>query len=163
MTKLKHLFLLVCIAGCLTACEKDFPVDNHDPIAQFTADTNAIRAFVTKNNIVTKKDNEFGVFYQIIEPGTGNVEYKSTTQVTANYTGRLLDGTQFETNNGAKFAMGGLIGGWQIGIPLIQKGGKIRLIIPSFYAYGNVKNGPVPANSVLDFTIEITDLQQATN
>lgn len=159
MTKISHLLLFICMAGCLVACTKDFPEDNHDPIAQFTTDTNAIRAFVTKNNIVTKKDEQFGIFYQIIEPGTGKIEYVATTQVTANYTGRLLDGTQFETKTGAVFTMGGLIAGWQIGIPLIQKGGKIRLIIPSYYAYGNVKNGPVPANSVLDFTIEITDLK----
>ncbi|WP_449435149.1 FKBP-type peptidyl-prolyl cis-trans isomerase [Pedobacter steynii] len=159
MTKIKYLLLFICMAGCLAACKKDLVEDTHDPVAQFTTDTNAIRAFVTKNNLVTKKDEEFGLFYQIITPGTGNIEYKASTLVTCNYTGRLLDGTQFETNNGAKFTMGGIIAGWQIGLPLIQKGGKIRLIIPSYYAYGNVKNGPVPANSVLDFTIEITDLQ----
>ncbi len=53
MTKIKYLLLFIWMAGCLAACNKDPIEDNHDPVAQFKADTNAIRAFVTKNNLVT--------------------------------------------------------------------------------------------------------------
>nr|WP_068892450.1 FKBP-type peptidyl-prolyl cis-trans isomerase [Pedobacter panaciterrae] len=159
MTKIKHLLLFLCMAGCLAACKKDLADDNYDPTVQFKADTTSIRAFVKKNNIVTQKEESSGLFYQIIEPGTGDVKYTTSTQVTANYTGRLLDGTEFETAKDVKFTLNTVIVGWQLGIPLIQKGGKIRLIIPSFYGFGNVRNGPVPANSILDFTIELTDVQ----
>jgi FKBP-type peptidyl-prolyl cis-trans isomerase FkpA len=52
-----------------------------------------------------------------------------------------------------------LIIGWQIGIPYIQKGGKIRLLIPSYYGYGNRAAGSIPANSILDFTITLSNVQ----
>ncbi|HEY0177263.1 MAG TPA: FKBP-type peptidyl-prolyl cis-trans isomerase, partial [Pedobacter sp.] len=51
------------------------------------------------------------------------------------------------------FALGEVIRGWQIGIPFIQKGGQIRLLVPSLLAYQNQQNGIIPANSVLDFTV----------
>ena len=43
-------------------------------------------------------------------------------------------------------------------IPLIQKGGKIRLLIPSGYAYGSQAQTQIPGNSILDFTIELIDV-----
>ncbi|MNL47460.1 FKBP-type peptidyl-prolyl cis-trans isomerase FkpA precursor [compost metagenome] len=77
------------------------------------------------------------------------------------YAGRVLGETKtFDsaTGNTRPFTLGGLIAGWQIGIPYIQKGGKIRLFIPSQYAYGNSAMPGIPANSVLDFNIELTEV-----
>lgn len=160
MTKLKYLLLLVCVAGCLTACKKDYPMDDRDPNAQLREDTVAIRAFIKKNNIAAKKDEETGIFYQIIEKGTGNVEYLNTTLITANYTGKLLNGTEFDNaTNYGPFTLTNSIYGWQFCIKLVQKGGKIRMLIPSIYGFGNLQNGPVPANSILDFNMEILDLK----
>jgi len=51
-----------------------------------------------------------------------------------------------------------LIAGWQIGLPLIHKGGEIKLIVPSSLAYG-CGNGPLPANSILYFDIHLVDVQ----
>ncbi|RYZ24508.1 MAG: peptidylprolyl isomerase [Chitinophagaceae bacterium] len=165
MVKIKHFLLLVCIAGCLAACKKATYDDVYDPLPQFKADTTAIRAFVKANNIPVLKNEQYGIFYQILAPGSGNVTYNAYTSVIVDYEGRLLTGTVFDTTNGTPknfVALGGLIPGWQIGIPLIQKGGKIRLFIPSFYAYGNVElvtpSGlTIPKNSPLDFTITLTD------
>nr|WP_294873302.1 FKBP-type peptidyl-prolyl cis-trans isomerase [uncultured Pedobacter sp.] len=159
MTKINHLLLFICMAGCLVACKKDFPEDDRDPYAQLAIDTVAIRAFIIKNNINAQKDSETGIFYQIIERGTGNITYQDTTNITANYTGRLLDGTEFDTKTGAKFKLSEAIYGWQVGIKQVQKGGKVRILIPSIYGFGNIQNGPIPANSILDFTMEITDLK----
>ncbi|WP_233509677.1 FKBP-type peptidyl-prolyl cis-trans isomerase [Pedobacter chinensis] len=159
MVKFRYMILLVCIAGCFAACSKK-SVDVYDPEPQFRADTTAIRAFIKANNIPALKD-QYGIFYQIIEPGNGNVVYNSATQISADYEGRLLDGTIFDSSKGTPitFALGRVIGGWQLGIPKIQKGGKIRLIIPSFYGYGNVAQGNIlPANSILDFNITLTDV-----
>ncbi|MES2429493.1 MAG: FKBP-type peptidyl-prolyl cis-trans isomerase [Bacteroidota bacterium] len=155
--KIKYFILSICIAVCFTACKKNEPFNE---LAQFTTDTTAIRAFITSNNIPAIK-GEYGVFYQIIEPGTGSFTYTSSTKVTVDYQGRLLNGTIFDDSEGTPrtFTLGGLIGGWQIGIPYIQKGGKIRLLIPSYYGYGSAPNGSIPANSVLDFTISLTNLQ----
>ena len=161
MVKFKYFIFLICLAGCFTACKKDVSFeDNYDPTPQFKSDTTAIAAFLKANNISGTKDAS-GIFYQIIAPGSGNVTYSTSTVISADYEGRLLNGTIFESTKGspATFRLGDVILGWQFGIQKIQKGGKIRLIIPSYYAYGNRASGTIPANSVLDFTITLTDVQ----
>ena len=152
---------MICLAGCLAACKKNAPVDDYDPTPQFKADTAAIRAFVKTNNISATKDAS-GIFYQVLEPGTGSVVYTASTKITSDYEGRLLNGTIFDSTKGTptSFLLGNVIVGWQFGIQKIQKGGKIRLIIPSYYAYGTQSpSSLVPANSILDFTITLTDVQ----
>ncbi|WP_253249062.1 FKBP-type peptidyl-prolyl cis-trans isomerase [Pedobacter sp. AJM] len=160
MLKFKYLILLVCLIGCFAACNKNEAFETYDPLPQFAADTTAIRAFIKTNNIPAIKDPS-GVFYQVIEPGTGSVAYTTNTQITADYEGRLLNGTIFDASKGTPitFALGRVIAGWQIGIQKIQKGGKIRLIIPSYYAYGNRAQGAsIPANAILDFNITLTEV-----
>jgi len=152
--KVKYLLLLLSVAGCFASCSKD----SFDADAQFRTDTTAIRKFITDNKIPALKDKS-GVFYQIIAPGSGSVTYTANTSITAEYEGKLLDGTVFDaTKAGAPvtFALGGVITGWQIGIPYIQSGGKIRMIIPSGYAYGNTNTGAIAANSILDFTVSLS-------
>jgi len=161
MVKFKYFILMICLIGCLAACKKNEPVDDYDPTPQFKADTAAISAFVKTNNISATKDAS-GIFYEILEPGAGSVTYQASTKITSNYEGKLLNGTVFDTTNGTpiSFILGNVIVGWQIGIQKIQKGGKIRLIIPSYYAYGTRSpSSLVPANSILDFTITLTDVQ----
>ncbi|RYZ47726.1 MAG: peptidylprolyl isomerase [Sphingobacteriales bacterium] len=160
MTTIKNLLLFVCLAACFTACKKN-EIEEFDYLAQFKKDTAAINAFVKANNITGGTMHpEYGIYYKIIAPGTGNVSYKGSTQITAEYTGRLLDGTVFDNSNGIPrtFELGKVIAGWYFGIPLIQKGGQLRLIIPSYYAYGNTENPRIPRNSPLDFDITVTDL-----
>lgn len=159
MKKIKYILLFAVMGGSIVSCKKD--VDNFDANAQFATDTTAIRNYVTANSIPVTKD-QYGVFYQIITPGTGSVTYTGSTQVTVDYTGKVMGGSaNFDSTNGTPvtFTLGNLIPGWQIGIPYIQKGGKIRLFVPSGYGYGNAAQGPIPANSVLDFTIALTDIQ----
>ncbi|GGH16576.1 MULTISPECIES: FKBP-type peptidyl-prolyl cis-trans isomerase [Pedobacter] len=161
MVKFKYIILLICLTGCLAACKKNAPVDDYDPTPQFKADTTAISAFVKANNIPATKDAS-GIFYQIIAPGSGNVSYLTSTVITADYEGRLLNGTIFDSTKGTpiSFKLGNVILGWQFGIQKIQKGGKIRLIIPSYFGYGTQSpSSSIPPNSVLDFTITLTDVQ----
>ncbi|HEY0897924.1 MAG TPA: FKBP-type peptidyl-prolyl cis-trans isomerase, partial [Sphingobacteriaceae bacterium] len=104
--------------------------------------------------------HETGLYYQIIAPGSGELVYNANTRITVKYTGRFLNGEIFDQGNLSSIALGDrLISGWQIGVPLIQKGGKIRILIPSVYGYGPSAAGPIPPNSVLDFDIELIDAQ----
>lgn len=158
MKQIKHLVLLAVIASGFTACKSN--VDDFDANAQLTADTIAIRKYVTDNNIPALKDKS-GVFYQVITPGSGEVVTVSKT-VTVDYSGKVLGSSNnFDSSAGkpVEFRLSSLIVGWQIGIPYIQKGGQIRLFIPSGYAYGNNAQPGIPANSVLDFTIKLTNVQ----
>lgn len=161
MKKLRSTLLFLCLAAGLAACKKTNN-NNFDVVAQLTADTTAIRAYIVENKIQAIK-HESGVFYQIITPGSGNVEYKPSTTVTAHYAGRILGSSNtFETTEGkdaVAFPLGGVIPGWQIGVPFIQKGGTIRLLIPSYYAYGHRGQGPIPPNAILDFTLSLVDVK----
>lgn len=102
----------------------------------------------------------------------------------ANYEGKLVsNGVEFDKAEEFKNSVFGVIEGWKIGfLPKnvvndegkvfeiggitergLQQGSKIRLIIPSPYAYGPKAQGKVPANSPLDFTIEVLKVERPTS
>ncbi|GMV87405.1 MAG: hypothetical protein AMXMBFR81_03360 [Chthonomonas sp.] len=83
------------------------------------------------------------------------------------YAGRLLDGTEFDSNLTAKFplpvavGMGQVIKGWDEGLVGLKKGGKRTLRIPSDMAYGPQGREKIPPNSDLIFDVELVDLVKA--
>jgi len=98
--------------------------------------------------------------------------------ITVKYTGKLIsDNTIFDSNQtetGFSNKLSGLIAAWQIAfVPQsigtssfggltnkgLQKGSIIRIVTPSYYAYGNSNNGKIPANSPLFFEIEVLDIK----
>ena len=157
---MKARYLLVLSFVAIFSLSSCFKGDNFDPEVQARADDALITKFLADKNITAIKHSS-GLYYQIIQPGSGNITYSGNTEVTAKYVGRLLNGNIFDqtTTQAISFKLGGVIVGWQIGVPLIQKGGKIRLFIPSEYGYGQQGAGPIPPNSVLDFDIELVDVQ----
>ncbi|MCX2451440.1 FKBP-type peptidyl-prolyl cis-trans isomerase [Pedobacter sp. PLR] len=156
MKTIKHLFLLVCTAVCFAGCAKEF-----DQEKQFSKDKELIRKFIADQKIPEKDvvEDPSGLFYQIIKRGDVAVVYTPNTVITAAYEGRLLNGSVFDNGGGKaiSFPLGGVITGWQIGIPKINVGGEIRLLIPSQLAYKNEATGGIPENSVLDFTVKLID------
>lgn len=149
---------MVCIAGCFVACKKN--EKPFDDVAQFKIDTAAIRNFVTSKGLNMEKSEKYGIFYQIIEPGTGEATFDRNTVITGDYEGRFLDGTVFGSDTNIDFSLEGVIPAWQFAVPEIQKGGTIRFITPSFYGYKNIANSRIPANSILDFTVTIKNIKQ---
>ncbi len=125
---------------------------------QFGKDTVTIEKYLTDSSLVAVKDTT-GIYYIIEEAGDEN-HPNDYSVITILYKGYLIDGTVFDqTYDGVTFTsiLNRLISGWRIGIPKIGKGGKIKLLIPSFYGYGDVDWGIVPANSVVMFDIELVD------
>ena len=119
-----------------------------------------LEKFIKDNNINATKD-ESGLYYQIITPGIGSANITANSRVTIKYEGKLLNGKVFDNGGGKEqtFVLGGLIQGWQIGLPKIQKGGEIRLLIPPSLGYGDRSTGEIPANSPLDFNIKLINFQ----
>jgi FKBP-type peptidyl-prolyl cis-trans isomerase FkpA len=156
MLKNRLLLSLFLIVGAFASCKKD----SYDAEKQLKKDDALIVDFIAKNSIVAVKHSS-GLYYQILNPGTGNVNFSGSTNVSVNYEGKLLNGVGFDkSTTTVTFALGNLIQGWQIGIPLIQKGGKIRLLIPSTLAYRNTSPGAgIPENAILDFTIDLINAQ----
>ena len=101
-----------------------------------------------------------GLYFQITNTGSGPSP-TLTSKVFIKYTGKLLNGTTFDNQTAAPVSYGldGMIQGFRIGLPLIQKGGTIKLIVPSSLGYGCNGFGAVPGNSILYFDVELTDVQ----
>ena len=153
---IKKMTLLVVLASVLLAgCKKneDTRCTNVDP----KVEEPAIIAYNAAEGITAQKDPT-GVYYQILNLGTG-VTPSPNSAVTVQYVGKLFNGTIFDSNTspgGVQFPLSQLIPGWQIGIPKIRVGGKIRLVVPSAYAYGCQGSPPtIPANSPLFFEITL--------
>jgi FKBP-type peptidyl-prolyl cis-trans isomerase len=101
-----------------------------------------------------------GLAYEILKPGTGDYP-KATDKVRVFYTGTLTNGDVFDSNVGnepIEFPLNGVIPGWAEGIQKINKGGKIKLYIPSKLAYGEEAKQGIPPNSALVFEVELLDI-----
>jgi FKBP-type peptidyl-prolyl cis-trans isomerase FkpA len=119
-----------------------------------------ITTYAAANGMTVTK-HPSGLFYQIISTGTGATPNLGS-RVYITYTGKLLNGTVFDQNNNSintGWLLRDLIEGWQIGLPLIRKGGSIKLLVPSSLAYGCNGTGSIPSNSVLYFDISLVDVQ----
>ncbi len=116
-------------------------------------------AFCAANNI-NYTEHSSGLLYEIITPGS-TIAPVSTSNVSVVYTGKLLNGTTFDaTSNPITLNLSNVIDGWKIGIPLIKKGGRIKLVIPSAMAYSCTGAGQtIPPNSPLYFDVTLTDVK----
>ncbi|WP_316837711.1 FKBP-type peptidyl-prolyl cis-trans isomerase [Pedobacter nutrimenti] len=130
-------------------------------------DDKKITDFIAAKGITGAVKDPVGIYYVITDPGTGTDIINLGTTVTAKYTGRYLDGTTFDSSTDGTFSttLTSVIQAWGRNIPRIRKGGKIRIITPSRWAYGtagsvNSSTGllTIPRNAVLDFDIEVTDV-----
>ena len=117
------------------------------------SEVTALETYITAQGITATKDSR-GFYYAITAPGGASKPTICST-ISVKYTGRLTNGTVFDSSNGATFSLSQLIVGWQQGIPYIGKGGKITLYLPPSLAYGSSSSGSIPANSILIFDIEL--------
>lgn len=106
-----------------------------------------------------------GLQYKVIEEGSGESP-KAEDEVSVLYTGKLLDGTVFDStakrnNAPAKFKVNRVIKGWTEGLQLMKKGAKYELYIPSELAYGERGTPGIPPNSTLIFEVELLDITPA--
>ena len=121
------------------------------------------QAYLAANG-VTATPTETGLIYVCTKKGKGpKPGYKQNVKV--HYTGRLLDGTVFdssvERDEPFEFTLGvgQVIPGWDEGIALMSKGEKGVLYLPYNLAYGGRQNGPIPPFSNLIFEVELLDFK----
>ena len=115
-------------------------------------------AFAKKNNINYTKDPS-GLWFEIINPGTGT-KPRATSTVSAAYIGTFMNEKIFDsTSKPIDFPLNGVIQGWTIGLQLISPGGEIKLIIPSSLGYGQNGRGPIPGGSPLYFNVKLAAIK----
>lgn len=156
--KRRFIFLMaisfvIAATGCLKN-ENDTQTCTPKTLAQ---ELPAMTKFAQDSSITTIQD-ESGILYQIIEPGTGATPSINNT-ITVKYVGRLLDGQKFDSNENFKFQLSRLIKGWQIAIPKLKAGGKMKMIIPSSLAYGCNPVYGIVSNQPLYFYVELLGVE----
>jgi FKBP-type peptidyl-prolyl cis-trans isomerase len=111
------------------------------------------------------KTNPSGLQYAVIKAGTGDTAKKGQTAVV-HYTGWLQsNGQKFDSSvdRGQPFAFplggGRVIKGWDEGVQGMKVGEKRQLIIPAKLAYGERGVGPIPANAILVFDVQLLELR----
>jgi len=145
------------IAGLLRSSREAAAEPGHRAAAKFLAEN------AQKPDVVTTKS---GLQYKVINPGSGESP-KLTDEVTVNYRGTLLDGTEFDSSykrgQPASFPVSRVIPGWTEGLQLMKPGAKLELYVPPQLAYdmNPPPGGPIPPGSMLLFEVELLSVRPA--
>ncbi|MDF7667502.1 FKBP-type peptidyl-prolyl cis-trans isomerase [Orbaceae bacterium ESL0727] len=108
------------------------------------------------------KSTESGLQYEVLNQGDGKIP-QATDKVRVHYTGKLIDGTVFDSSvergEPAEFPVNGVIRGWVEALQIMPVGSKWRLYIPQELAYGEQGAGTaIPPYSALVFDVELLDI-----
>ncbi len=148
---IRRIFI-VLVFGIVVLSAGSCKKENNQP----EIDHRLISEYVEENQL----DGQFtdsGLYYIINDPGTDDHPGLYSI-VTVTYSGYLLDGTKFDDGEYFTSLLANLIVGWQEGLQLIGPGGSMKLIVPSALAYGSSGAGPIGANEILVFDIELHDV-----
>ena len=115
-----------------------------------------------KNDSVVQTQS--GLQYMVLKEGTG-AKPGPTDEVTVHYTGKLLDGTVFDSSvergEPATFPLDKVIPGWTEGLQLMSEGSRYKFFIPSELAYGSKGAGnQILPNSTLIFDVELLKVEK---
>lgn len=137
------------LAAAVTACG----ADEADVPSSPATETYATLLGVNLANMTLRQD---GLYVQDLIVGAG-LEAIEGRKLRVKYTGWLVNGQQFDTNQttGIEFTMNRseVIAGWDLGLKGIRPGGKRKLVIGSTLAYGSSGNGSIGANKTLVFDV----------
>ena len=151
---MRRLFLaLLCALPLLGACgDTTGPSDPDLTTVNFAPGLNVdISTFTRGNDALYIKDIEVGEDSLV----------RANRVIAVRYQGWLADGTRFDHNQAPRALFNLVLGqrrvieGWEQGIPGMRVGGKRLLVIAPSLGYGTTANGPIPANSVLVFEVEV--------
>lgn len=124
------------------------------------------KAFFDKNKAEAGvKVTESGLQYKVISEGKAGEKPTVDDTVTVHYTGKLLDGTVFDSSverkEPATFPLANVIKGWTEGLQLMKPGDKFMLYIPSELGYGEQGGGEkIGPNEPLTFEVELISVKK---
>lgn len=132
---------------------------------QAAANLEQAQAFLAENaNREGITVTESGLQYEVLAEGAEDAPSPSAeSQVVTHYTGRLADGTVFDSSEErgepATFGVSQVIAGWQEALQLMQVGDRLRIWLPPELAYGERgAGGDIPPNAALVFEIELLEI-----
>ena len=119
-----------------------------------------------KKDFPNAKKSKSGLVFVIENQGKGMVPVPGSP-VSLHYIGTFRkDGKKFDSSRDRNqpfnftYKVQSMIPGFEEGISMIGKGGKIKVFIPYYQAYGKKGRGPIPPYSDLVFDIELLDVQE---
>ena len=142
----------VLAAFAFTGCDRGQPAAQVSPEAQAFLDRNKAEPGV--------KTTASGLQYKVVRAGAADGRKPQPgDEVKVHYEGTLLDGTAFDSSyqQGAPavFEVGQLVEGWNEALQLMKPGDEWIVWIPPALGYGAEAKGPIPANSVLRFRLQL--------
>ena len=114
------------------------------------------REFYEKNSADSTAS---GIVYLIQDSGSEVRATSDRDTVKVNYRGTLIDGTEFDKNDGIEFPLNRVIPGWTEGMKLVGEGGKITLVIPAEKAYGERGPRNIGTNATLIFDVDLLEVK----
>lgn len=156
--------MLLFAQGCVKA-DDECNASDSSAVAPGSEIAN-VQSYLTSNGI-TATQHPSGFFYSVTNAGSGTSVSNLCSIVTVKYTGKLTNGNTFDSTPAGQttqFELRTVIIGWQKGIPLVQKGGTLKLYIPPSLGYGlqevrdNSGNLLIPPNSILIFDVEVVNI-----
>ncbi|MDP9040599.1 MAG: FKBP-type peptidyl-prolyl cis-trans isomerase [Bacteroidota bacterium] len=155
---MKKLFFIVVASSliCFFGCGKQVSDNVGCTNRPVFSDSSMLLKYAADSSIHATMDST-GLFYQIIDSGNTKKPVFSST-IVVNYVGRFMSGTLFDSASNSNLngaTLSGLITGWQIGLPKIGVGGRIKLLIPSAFAWGCTGYGPVPHDAPVYFDVQL--------
>jgi FKBP-type peptidyl-prolyl cis-trans isomerase FklB len=103
-----------------------------------------------------------GLQYKVLTAGSGKTP-KATDEVTVNYRGSFIDGTEFDSSykrgKPLTLQLDNVIPGWKEPLLLMQEGAKWQLFVPPELAYGEQGMGVIPPNATLIFEVELISVK----
>ena len=105
-----------------------------------------------------------GLEYKVLAAGNAKAAaVQPGDEVTVQYRGRLLDGSEFDSsysrNAPATFKVNGVIKGWQEALVLMKPGAKWEIFVPPELAYDTNPRPGIPAGSLLIFDVELVSVK----
>lgn len=162
-----HLLLACCLAVLLGSCAKSKDLSADAVFMDLQRETEFIQYRLrAKNQDSGVLYHQSGIGYKIMEPGNGRDTIKSTSIPSIVYTrslfgyDKVIESSQNLPTSFDNRPLKEHIIGWQIGLTLITKGGRIILYIPSSLAFGPVGVPPsIPPNAILECDITLVDFK----
>jgi len=143
---MRNIFALLFITS-LMSCGDDVPTQAEQLDEFMNNNPN-----IVLDTLTTSNGSEL---YYIIEATGGADKPTPANMVTVTYEGSYTDGEVFDANSNITFPLGNTILGWQLGIPIVGKNGRLKLVIPPNLAYGPNPNNDIRKNAVLVFDVEL--------
>lgn len=148
--RLRSLFVLALAVAMPSALDAQSAPVAADPVATFLQHNRAADHAVV--------ETASGLQYKVLTPSSETVRPVADDVALVMYKGSLTDGTVFDqSEQPTPMEISGVVPGFSEALTLMARGAKYRVWIKPSLGYGNQATGPIPANSVLVFDIEMID------